>query len=79
MTYFINKTEARAIARADLTIFNETQALMKQVITDASNGLYDNAGGYLPFTAQRGNEPYIQRAIGLAGGGKLDIFMPCLE
>jgi len=30
----------------------------------ASNGLYDNAGGYLPFTAQRGNEPYIQRAIG---------------
>lgn len=41
MTYFINKTEARAIARADLTIFNETQALMKQVITDASNGLYE--------------------------------------
>ena len=40
MTYFINKTEARAIARADLTIFNETQALMKQVITDAGNGLY---------------------------------------
>ena len=27
-------------ARADLTIFNETQALMKQVITDAGNGLY---------------------------------------
>ena len=41
MTYFINKTEARAIARADLTIFNETQALMKQVITDAGNGLYE--------------------------------------
>ena len=40
MTYFINKTEARAIARADLTIFNETQALMKQVITDSGNGLY---------------------------------------
>jgi len=41
VTYFINKTEARAIARADLTIFNETQALMKQVITDAGNGLYE--------------------------------------
>ena len=40
MTYTINKTTARAIARADLTIFNETQALMKQVITDAGNGLY---------------------------------------
>ena len=41
MTYAINKTEARTIARADLTIFNETQALMKQVITDAGNGLYE--------------------------------------
>ena len=41
MTYFINKTSARTIARADLTIFNETQALMKQVITDAGNGLYE--------------------------------------
>ena len=40
MTYYINKTEARSMARADLTIFNETQALMKQVITDAGNGLY---------------------------------------
>ena len=40
MSYTINKTTARAIARADLTIFNETQALMKQVITDAGNGLY---------------------------------------
>ena len=40
MTYYINKTSARTIARADLTIFNETQALMKQVITDAGNGLY---------------------------------------
>ena len=41
MTYNINKTSARTIARADLTIFNETQALMKQVITDAGNGLYE--------------------------------------
>tara|TARA_B100000963_G_scaffold1722_1_gene1278 strand:+ start:5034 stop:5654 length:621 start_codon:yes stop_codon:yes gene_type:complete len=41
VTYFINKTSARTIARADLTIFNETQALMKQVITDAGNGLYE--------------------------------------
>ena len=41
MTYVINKTSARTIARADLTIFNETQALMKQVITDADNGLYE--------------------------------------
>lgn len=41
MTYYINKTSARTIARADLTIFNETQALMKQIITDAGNGLYE--------------------------------------
>ena len=41
MTYAINKTVARTIARSDLTIFNETQALMKQVITDADNGLYE--------------------------------------
>jgi|TARA_B100000123_G_scaffold153777_1_gene113665 hypothetical protein len=41
MSYSINKTSARTIARADLTIFNETQALMKQVITDAGNGLYE--------------------------------------
>ena len=41
MSYSINKTEARVIARADLTIFNETQALMKQVITDVGNGLYE--------------------------------------
>ena len=41
MSYSINKTEARLLARADVTIFNETQALMKQVITDAGNGLYE--------------------------------------
>ena len=41
MTYYINKTEARSIARADLIIFNEVSALMKQVLTDAGNGLYE--------------------------------------
>ena len=41
MSYSINSTNARLLARADLTIFNETQALMKQVITDAGNGLYE--------------------------------------
>jgi hypothetical protein len=41
MSYTINKTQARTIARADLTIFNETQAIMKQIITDAGNGLYE--------------------------------------
>ena len=40
MSYYINKNEARATARNDLTIFNEVQALMKQIITDAGNGLY---------------------------------------
>tara|TARA_B100001287_G_C22522192_1_gene453272 strand:+ start:72 stop:692 length:621 start_codon:yes stop_codon:yes gene_type:complete len=40
MSYSINATNARLLARADLTIFNETQSLMKQVITDAGNGLY---------------------------------------
>lgn len=40
MSYYINKNEARATARNDLTIFDEVQALMKQVITDAGNGLY---------------------------------------
>lgn len=41
MTYYINKTQARTIARADLTIYNEVTELMKQVITDAGNGLYE--------------------------------------
>lgn len=41
MTYYINKTQARTIARADLTIFNEVSALMKQIITDSGNGLYE--------------------------------------
>ena len=41
MSYSINATNAGLIARADLTIFNETQTLMKQVITDAGNGLYE--------------------------------------
>jgi len=41
MSYSINKTEARLIARADLTIFEETQAIMKEIITDSGNGLYE--------------------------------------
>ena len=41
MTYYINKQEARSMARADLTIFNEVNAIMKQIITDAGNGLYE--------------------------------------
>ena len=41
MTYYINKTEARAMARADLTIYDEVNALMRQVIQDAGNGLYE--------------------------------------
>ena len=41
MTYYINKTEARAMARADLTIYDEINALMRQVIQDAGNGLYE--------------------------------------
>ena len=41
MTYYINKQEARSMARADLTIFDEVNAIMKQVITDAGNGLYE--------------------------------------
>ena len=41
MTYYINKQQARVMARSDLTIFNEINALMKQVIIDAGNGLYE--------------------------------------
>jgi hypothetical protein len=41
VTYYINKQEARSMARADLTIFNEVNAIMKQIITDAGNGLYE--------------------------------------
>ena len=41
MTYYINKQEARSMDRADLTIFNEVNAIMKQIITDAGNGLYE--------------------------------------
>lgn len=40
MTYYINQTEARAIARNDLTIFREVNALMEQVIVDAAAGSY---------------------------------------
>jgi len=41
MTYYINKTQARTIARADLTIYDEVNAIMRQVIVDAGNGLYE--------------------------------------
>lgn len=41
MTYYINKQEARSMARADLIIFDEVNAIMKQIITDAGNGLYE--------------------------------------
>lgn len=41
MTYYINKQEARSMARADLTIFDEVNAIMRQIITDAGNGLYE--------------------------------------
>mgnify|MGYP006083466867 CR=1 FL=1 len=41
MTYYINKQEARSMARADLVIFDEVNAIMKQIITDAGNGLYE--------------------------------------
>jgi|TARA_B110000914_G_C15405558_1_gene419349 hypothetical protein len=40
MSYSVSAQQARTTARNDLTIFNEVQALMKQVITDAGNGLY---------------------------------------
>ena len=40
MTYYINQTEARAIARNDLTIFREVNSLMEQVIVDAAAGKY---------------------------------------
>lgn len=42
MTYYINKNEARSIARNDLTIFNEVNALMLAVIQDATSGLYSS-------------------------------------
>ena len=40
MTYYINRAEARAKARQDLTIFREINYIMEQILTDAGNGLY---------------------------------------
>jgi hypothetical protein len=40
MTYNINSNQALSMARNDLTIFREINALMEQVISDATSGLY---------------------------------------
>ena len=40
MSYSITATQAKLDARADLTILNETNTLMKQIITDADAGTY---------------------------------------
>jgi hypothetical protein len=41
MTYNINSNQALSMARNDLTIFREINALMEQVISDATAGLYN--------------------------------------
>ncbi len=40
MTYYINRAEARAKARQDLTIFREVNHIMEKILTDAGSGLY---------------------------------------
>lgn len=40
MTYYINSSQARSTARNDLTIFNEVNFLMEQVITASQAGGY---------------------------------------
>ena len=42
MSYSITATQAKLDARADLTILNETNTLMKQIITDADAGSYSS-------------------------------------
>ena len=42
MSYSITATQAKLDARADLTILNETNTLMKQIITDADAGNYSS-------------------------------------
>ena len=42
MSYSITATQAKLDARADLTILNETNTLMKQIITDANAGSYSS-------------------------------------
>lgn len=41
MTYYINSTQARSTARNDLTIFNEVNYIMEQVITVSQAGGYN--------------------------------------
>lgn len=40
MSYSINSNQARTIARSQLSIFRETNSIMENVITDATNGAY---------------------------------------
>jgi uncharacterized protein YcbX len=40
MSYQVSAQQAKYIARNDLTIFDETSTLMRQVIVDASAGAY---------------------------------------
>lgn len=40
MTYYVNRAEARAKARQDLTIFREINYIMEEILKDAANGLY---------------------------------------
>jgi len=42
MTYYVNRAEARAKARQDLTIFREINAIMEAILIDAGNGLYQS-------------------------------------
>lgn len=41
MTYSFNSKQALTVARNDLVIFREINTIMEQVISDASNGLYE--------------------------------------
>ena len=42
MSYSINAKNSRLISRYYLTIFNDNQSIIKQVITDAGYVLYDH-------------------------------------
>ena len=41
MSVGLNASQARANSNQDLTIFNETQAIMKAIIADSVTGLYE--------------------------------------
>tara|TARA_R110000868_G_scaffold9030_2_gene45803 strand:+ start:17004 stop:17624 length:621 start_codon:yes stop_codon:yes gene_type:complete len=43
MTYSINSIQALAIARNDLTIFREINAIMEKIIADTAAGLYSSS------------------------------------